>query len=616
MNTSRSSIDVAITMRDGTTLRADVHLPDGADDTRFPTVLIRTSYNKGVPHAELDVPAYVDRGFAVVLQDVRGRYRSEGTHYHGQHEREDGFDTLEWIARQPWCNGRVGMTGQSYVAAVQAAAAASGSPHLVSMFHVKAPSSYYLHGARRGGNFANFVLPIEFVFACSSPEAAADPTLETHLRLQFKDVQTWLSRLPFRPGRNPFTPVPDVERFFLDIQEHHEYSDFWRSNVLWAPDEHVADFSPTAALFVGGWYDQFREDRWFSVLRDRPDNDVYLLMGPWGHRDFHHCLGDVNFGASARLSADEYTDLQLSWFDQSLNHSASTGVRPRVTYFRMGGGSGRRTTEGLLDHSGSWHTADDWPLPETTWSNFYFHPQGLLATTPPSSVGNTSTYVHDPADPVPTIGVTSMFVGEVVLNRLAVRVGTEQADYSDLWVPYGPQDQRERHDVFGCTSDLPLWSRRDVLTFETPPLDDDLEVTGPIEVHLWCSSTAVDTDFVVKLIDVYPPNEDYPHGYAVNLSDGVLRASYRHGFERRQLLEPGEIFRLHLTQDLMYPTSNLFTAGHKIRVHIASSDYPAVDVNPGTGAHPAVAGLAHRAQNTIYHDANHPSHIVLPVVGR
>ena len=598
-------------MRDGTILRADVHRPGGGAERPLPTVLLRTPYDKSRDYAELDPRAYLDRGFAVVVQDVRGRYRSEGSHYHGRDEVEDGYDTLEWIAAQPWSDGKVGMTGLSYPAAVQCAAACSGTERLVSMFHVKSPANYYLSGARRGASSLGYVLPIELLFACTSPEALADPTLARALRESFARAPDWMGRLPLRAGRNPLASVPDVERFYLDVQEHSEYTDFWKANRLWSPEEHVDEFTDTAALFVGGWYDLFREDRMYSLLRRRGDRPVRLLMGPWCHRDFAATVGDVDFGPSAALSPDRYTELQLEWFEETLQGVPPSGPRPPVTVFVMGGGTGRRTADGRLDHGGRWRTADDWPLSATRFTPYYLHGGGrLLPDVPPGEPQRPSRYVHDPDAPVPTIGGTGFFLRDTVLDARAE--GRAQTD-DDLWVPYGPQDQRERLGVFGCSSDLPLSSRTDVLTFETEPLPADVEVTGPIEVTLWISSSATDTDFVVKLVDVYPPNEDYPHGYAMNLGDGVLRAGYREGFERRVPLEPGEAYELRIGPELMYPTANLFCRGHRIRLHIASSDYPAYDVNGGHGER-AGDGVPVRALNTIYHEPGRLSRVVLPVI--
>lgn len=602
-----NSYEVEIPMRDGTVLRADVHLPD--TPSSHPAVLLRTPYDKGRAHPDLDVDAYVQNGFAAVLQDTRGRYRSDGSHYHGRGEAEDGYDTLEWLAGQPWCNGRIGMTGISYPAAAQCATACSGTSSLGSMFHVKAPSNYYLSGARRGGNLLGYWLSIELLFACTSPEAAEDPALEQALRESFEELPAWLERLPLEEGQNPLSSIGDIERYFLDVQEHAEFDDFWVENRLWSPEEHLDDFADVPMFLVGGWYDLYREDRLFSVMRGRKEAPLRLVMGPWGHLDFARRVGDVDFGAEAEWSAERFTTIQLDWFRETLGEEGVSSQGPPVQVFVMGGGSGDRTSEGLLNHGGYWRSAEDWPLPEVRPTPFYLHPGGeLVIGQAPAGAADPTAYVHDPEHPVPTIGGTSYFVGVGIVDALQGK--SEIAD-PELLVPYGPQDQRESSGP--SPHGLPLSSRPDVIVFETAALEADLELIGPIEATLWLSSSAADTDIVLKLIDVYPPSSDYPHGYAMNLCDGVLRASYRCGFRSREPLEPDTVYELRLGPDLIYPVSNRFCAGHRIRLQIASSDFPAYDVNPGHGLRTAGEGLPTKALNRVFHDRERPSHVVLPL---
>ncbi len=600
--------EVDIPMRDGTLLRADIHLPETG--LSHPAVLLRTPYDKGRDHPELAVDAYLRAGFAAVLQDTRGRYRSEGSHYHGRDDEEDGYDTLEWLAAQPWCDGRIGMTGISYPAAAQCAAACSGTSKLGSMFHVQAPSSYYLNGARRGGTLLGYWLGIELLFACTSPEAKADPVLEQALRGSLEDLPAWLRRLPLREGQNPLSAIADIERYFLDVQEHVEFDDFWTENRLWSPEEHLDEFADVPMLLVGGWYDLYREDRLFTVMRGRKQAPLRLVMGPWGHGSFGRRLGDVDFGAEAEWSAERFTSMQLDWFKETLTGDAPPAHDSPVRVFVMGGGSGARTPEGLLDHGGHWRSARDWPLPEAQPTPFYLRPGGrLTAGTPPVESAGPTPYLHDPENPVPTTGGTNYFVGVGVVDALQGK-----GDLADLGkvVPYGPQDQREAVGISG--DGLPLCARNDVIAFETPPLAADVELIGPIEATLWLSSSARDTDIVLKLIDVYPPSADYPHGYAMNLCDGVLRASHRDGFAGREPLEPDAVYELRLGPELIYPVCNRFVAGHRIRLQIASSDFPAYDVNPGHGLPSPSGGVPRKALNRVFHDPERPSHVVLPLM--
>jgi putative CocE/NonD family hydrolase len=262
-----------------------------------------------------------------------------------------------------------------------------------------------------------------------------------------------------------------------------------------------------------------------------------------------------------------------------------------VRIFVMGGGDGRKTYDGRLNHGGAWRDEAEWPLARTQYTAYYLHADGTLGPTPPAADDPPSGYSFDPRDPVPTIGGN-------------ISVGFEL-------LPNGGYDQRGAPMFYGCTDTLPLAARPDVLVFQTPPLEQNVEVTGPLAVKLWASSSAVDTDFTAKLIDVYPPNPDYPDGYALNLSDSIIRARYRKDRTRPEFLTPGDVAEFEI---VLYPTSNLFARGHRIRLDISSSNFPRFDVNPNTGEPLGQHRRVEVAQQTIYHDATHPSHIVLPVI--
>ncbi len=600
--------DVPSTMRDGVVLRSDVYLPAAATRDmaeRLPTVLVRTTYDKRDPSGSIDPELFAEHGYAVVIQDVRGRFASEGTFYHGIAEVDDGYDTLEWIAAQPWSNGRVGMTGISYLAAVQCAAACSGSPHLASIFHVKAPLDYYRNGNRHGGNFNMYMVPITFFFASTGPEAAADPVLQASLLEAFHDGPDWLQRMPIKKGLNPLAATPGIEAWLYDMMTKADYDEFWKSVPLWQPGEYIAQYVDVPGCYVGGWYDMYREETFYEMLVPRKAGPIELIMGPWTHRSFASFSGDVDFGLEAEWSPAEYYAVQLRWFDRTLKGKSVAVEELPVKIFVMGGGSGRRNADGRMDHGGRWREEHQWPLTRTQWQSTYFHPGNRLSTDLPPADGGSMTYVYDPANPVPTIGGVNYFL------RGRREEVPKPADL-ELYVPYGAQDQRERRGVLGCSTDLPLSSRHDVLVFQTEPLTTDIEVTGRPVVKLWFASSAVDTDFTAKLIDVCPPNPDYPDGYAMNLSDGILRVRYRQSFEEASFLVPDEIYECSFE---LYAVSNLFKAGHRIRVDISSSDYPAYDPNPNTGGpimHPGQVPII--ARNTIFHDAQHPSHVLLPLV--
>jgi len=593
--------DVAIPMRDGVVLRADVYRPADSHGLELPTVLVRTTYDKSAPEPDIRPASFVERGYAVVVQDIRGRYASESTFYHGTFEVDDGSDTLDWIAAQPWSNGRVGMTGISYLAGVQCAAACSGNPHLSSIFHVFAPSDYYDCGHRQAGNAAHYMIPITFMFGATTPEVRRDPVLTESLTSAFGNSEEWLRRLPLKPGLSPLAATPKIEQWLLDIVGRPEYGEFWTGVPLWEPHEYVDRYGDVPGCYVGGWYDMYREETFYELLASTKQGPIRLVMGPWTHLSFHGgadgTAGDVDFGPQARLGLDWFYDLQLRWFDETLKEPApEVEPEPPVWIFVMGGGDGRRTEQGKMRHSGRWRHESEWPPARATERELYLAAGGRLRPSPAGDGTPPTRYVFDPSTPVPTIGGVHYFLR-----------GT---DPFDLFVPYGPQDQRERRGALGCDTDLPLSARPDVLVFQTDPLGADLEVTGVPVVELWVSSSARDTDFTARLIDAYPPNEDYPDGYAMNLADGVLRMRYRESRSEARLMTPGEVYRVELR---LY-ASNLFQAGHRIRLDVSSSSFPAYDVNLNDGGPLMTAATPVAAVNAVHHDVVHSSRLRLPVI--
>lgn len=599
---------VMIRMRDSVELSCDIFRSSKHShlvEEQMPVILVRTSYGKEQSKKQLDPVYFAQRGYVVVIQDVRGRNGSEGKFYPGSCEVEDGYDTLEWIAQQSWSNGKIGMTGISYVASVQHAAAISGTPYLTSMFYVKGCGDYYQHCFRRGGTFMTYRVPLSFSLAIKSKEAQKDPELRQSFTDAFSDSSNWIGRLPFQQGDTPLSVLPDYERYMLDQIWQMDYGQFWKKSPLWQPKEYLDKHSDVAGYYVTGWYDKYRADILYSALSaKRKSKPIKLLIGPYTHLDFDHYSGDVDFGSEVVMNDEDYLKLQLKWFDQTLKEN-NTGVldEPPVKIFVMGGGDGRKTIGGKMNHGGTWRFENEWPLARALDTKYFLESKGGLSEFQQTQNDFSSVFFYDPNNPVPSIGGTSYFV--------------QGNNYIDddlrnlLFVPYGAYDQREKAEFFGCQTNLPLSSREDVLVFETFPLTQDLEITGPLTVVLWASSSCVDTDFSAKLIDVYPGNEDYPGGYAMNLTDSIIRARYRYGFEQPELMKPGTIYQFNIE---MPPISNLFKAGHKIRLDISSSNYPTYDRNPNTGKTYAADSSSIVAENTIYHDAKHPSHVVLPII--
>jgi putative CocE/NonD family hydrolase len=263
-----------------------------------------------------------------------------------------------------------------------------------------------------------------------------------------------------------------------------------------------------------------------------------------------------------------------------------------VRLFVMGGGSGRRNADGRLEHGGHWRAETTWPLTRARPTPYYLRAGGALSTTAPDGAAPPFRFRYDPASPVPTIGGT-------VTSGQPIMVG-------------GAFDQREAPAFFGSRPPyLPLARRQDVLVFASAPLERDLEVTGAVEAQLWIASDCPDTDFTLKLIDVYSPSADYPNGYAMNLTDGILRCRYRNSWQHPSMMRPGEIYRIRIEA---FPTSNVFKAGHRIRVDVSSSNYPHFDVNPNTGEPEGRAIRQRIATNRVYVDRTRPSHVVLPVI--
>ena len=608
--------DIMVKMRDGAKLGIDIHRPARQGNPvngSFPVILIRTLGGKQNIDRIFHPVDFVQRGYIIVIQDVRGLYSSDGSYYHGRDEGRDGYDTIEWIATQPWSDGKIGMTGVSYGAAVQTAAAALNPPHLSSLFHIESPPSYYLYGLRHGGVFLNFLLRSAFQFARASKIGRGDPVIGKAIMVDWLNQWDWLYRLPPKKGLSSLAHAPDAEAWFLEPFYNEEYGEFWTRLPLWEPLHYVDNFADAAGYYFGGWWDPYNEDIFYSTLIKRNTKPLKLIMGPWPHarplNGLKSYFGQVDFGPQSVLAGEDFRAMHLRWFDETLK-GEDTGIldEPPVKIFIMGGGECSRNKAGRHQHGGEWRLENEWPLARTQYTKYYLQAGGKLAAGRPGPEPSFSRYYYDPDNPVPTIGAQYPFWTAGWLRyEIPDLLGAPTEE-----VPYGPYDQREDPRYFGCKTSLPLSSRHDVLVFQTPPLERDIEVTGPITVHLWASSSAVDTDFTAKLVDVHPPNEDYPSGFEMNLADYILRARFRNGFEKAEMMTPGTIYKFTIP---LRSTSNLFKKGHRIRLDISSSSFPQYSRNPNTGD-AYMMGKTIVAENKIYHDEQHPSHVVLPIIPR
>ncbi|MBS3941667.1 MAG: CocE/NonD family hydrolase [Actinobacteria bacterium] len=582
-----------VPMRDGRTLATDVYLPAHGSGP-WPVIVERTPYHRERTILVRAAHYFSRHGYAFALQDVRGRYDSDGDWDFGVNEAEDGYDTVEWLASQPWSDGRVATTGLSYSNSTQSSLATLRPEALVTQFRCQGQSSYYVSGLRMvGGALDGRMYPFMLHMALSDPRARADAQLTQRIEahLAHDRLMPILLRGTIDAGTTVLAEFPDYERSLLDTLTRGGFDDHWRNRTL-SPQEYYDDVPDVPMMLVGSWYDMHTKGTLndYVELRRRLSQPIHLIMGPWLHGEEpvrHSFSGDTEFGGAA---AFDYNDERRRWFDHVLR-GIDSGLQdePPVKLFVMGGGSGRRrmdapTPTHRLDHGGTWRWEQEWPLARMQPTPYYLHAGGAL--TADASTGTESiTYRFDPRNPVPSVGGAMSGVSSVARP--------------------GGLDQRDP------TSGLPLEQRADVLVFRTAPLEVDTELTGPVLATLFVSSDAPDTDFTVKLIDEYPPSPDWPEGFSLNICDGIIRSRFHEGFDHEAMLEPGEIYRLEVD---LSATSNLFVRGHRIRIDVSSSNFPKYDVNPNTGEPLGRQRSSRPANNTVHLSADHPSQVLLPVI--
>ncbi len=550
--------DLPVPMRDGIRLSADVYLP--AEEGPWPVLLARTPYDN---NGDMDIGFWwAQQGYAFVTQDVRGRYDSEGDFVPWDNETEDGYDTIEWIGQQPWCDGNIGMSGGSYVAQVQWQAAFTQHPLLKAiaprvMGNNLWDSPHFQNGA--------FGLGVNAVWGWRT-------MARTTQRIDKIDWPAVLRTLPLRKMDEMSGKRHPAFSTWLD---HHDYDDYWKSTAV---DEHFGRFT-IPVLQVCGWFDLYSAGMMlnFTGLREHAGNELarqnqQIVMGPWTHQQAGSLMaqtdtsaGDRDFGVPSLLDTRA---IELRWWDHWLKGIDNGAEREApVKLYVMG--------------ADTWREEQEWPLARTEWTPYYLHSgggantlrgDGMLSTEKPGTEP-VDHYDYDPELPAPTMGGCNCCNPEIV--------------------PWGMYDQR------------PVEMRDDVLVYTTPPLEQDTEVTGPVVVQLYAATDGRDTDFTAKLVDVLPD------GTAWNLCDGIVRARYRDGRGPAELLEPGEVYEFTID---CWVTSNLFKAGHRIRVEISSSNFPRFDRNLNTGDPIADDASPRVAHQTIHHDAEHPSHILLPII--
>ncbi len=593
--------DVMIPMRDGIKLAADIYRPaiDGVPlEDKLPILLQRTPYGKEVREVLAERATYFARHrYVVVVQDCRGRYKSEGVFTKYLNEAEDGYDTIEWLAKLPYTDGQIGMWGGSYAAHVQAAAAQLNPPHLKTIL-VDMGGTYngWDHAILNHGVFE--FKQLTSAFSSKRREAKRNPAV--FYMLEQERVEDWVLAFPFRKGLSPLSAVPNIENYIFEMMAHSAYDDYWKQLGLnWSI--RYPETSDIPMLHISGWYDTYCGTAIgnYVGLHQIKKGPIRLLMGPWMHAGHTRTYaGEVEFGPSAVIK-DYFSTFHLQWFDHFLK-GKKNGVaqQPPIKIFVMGTGDGHKDKNGHLYHGGYWRSEKEWPLVGTRYTKYYFHADGALSPKLPEPGSIPITYTYDPRDPVPTIG------GSVTGWPLT-------------WG--GAFDQREREykgnaieGFFGSKPPyLPLKARPDVVVFQTEPLTEEVKVIGPITVVLYASSTAPDTDFTTKLIDVYPPSQDFPSGFEMNIMDGIIRARFRNSPEKPELMKAGEIYEFVIEP---FPTANVFKKGNRIRIDISSSNFPRFDRNPNTGEPIGMNRRMVTADNSIHVDREHPSHVILPII--
>jgi uncharacterized protein len=558
---------VPMTTRDGVRLFADVYHPKS--DDKFPVVLIRTPYDKSVGWTVAGAFKIAPRGYVVVIQDVRGRYTSEGEWYPFRHEQNDGYDAVEWAAALPYSNGKVGMMGASYVGATQVLAAIAAPPHLSAIAPNMTASNYHDGWTYQSGAFEQW-------FDQNWTTQLAQNTLQRVIT-ENSNALVGSHALPltdypvFNFGQLPADAqlTAKIAPYYLDWLAHPDYDSYWKQ---WSIEEHYSNIA-VPMLNVGGWYDIFNGGTLRNYMGAKAHGSTeaartqqHLLIEIGGHAGFGRKIGDVEFGPHAVENV--YDEVIVDWYDFLLKGIKNEFATDKpVKLFLMGVNEYRQE--------------DDWPPPQAKYTKYFLHSSGKanslrgdgsLSTTAPKSE-SPDTYVYDPMNPTPTVG------GPLCCDAKHMEPG--------------PRDQRS------------VENRDDVLVYSVGPLAQDLEVTGPVTATLFVKSSAVDTDFTGKLVDVRPD------GFAQDLTEGIFRMRYRESPERQVLINPGQIYEINLD---LWATGNVFQKGHTLRLEISSSNFPRFDRNLNTGEQIVFGKNAVSATNVILHDSEHPSALIVPVI--
>jgi len=568
-NEVRVHLDLKVPMRDGVLLSADLYRPPAGE--RFPALLCRTIYDNQRPRDVDWACAFAQHGYAVIIQDCRGRYDSDGVWDPYVCEAADGYDTQQWMGAQPWCNGTIGTYGVSYVGFTQILPAPFRSPYVKGLVPIANQEDNFGHiycdGVLQLQNAINFAWignrTVQPYLAFAFGAGLFGPGVIPGEGRKIVDADALYRRLPLISALDDVVDRP-AYRLYLS---HPTFDDYWKSYSMKGKYKDV----DTPALFITGWYDNLVHEQfkcfagWTREARSQATRErTKILVGPWHHNALGSAdrSGDVEFGPAAAV---DLVNVHLRWYDRRLR-GAPNGVDddPAVRLFVMG--------------ANVWRDEREWPLARTVYTKYYLHSRGRanslsgdgrLDETPPQAEPSDA-YSYDPEHPVPTLGGQSMMRGNT-----------------------GPKDRRA------------VEARDDVLVYSTDPLPRDVEVTGPVSLVLYAASTAVDTDFTAALVDVHPD------GRAISICEGIVRARFRESTDTETLIEPGRIYAYRIS---LWETSNVFLRGHRIRVELSSSNFPRFNRNLNTGEALATGSRWQTARQMVMHHAEGPSHLLLPVI--
>jgi putative CocE/NonD family hydrolase len=555
----RVQIHQAVPMRDGVILSADIYRPTSPG--KFPSLLLRTYWGKHEPSKIKMALYFAKRGYAVVIEDVRGRFDSGGQWTPYVHEPEDGYDTQMWVGKQPWSNGKIGLFGESYDGFTQLMPAPLHSPYVKAMVPFACQQTNFGHLYNDG------ILQLGTVYTAGlfMVGHTLQPTIGGVYGPGIKiiDWDSVFRRLPLISALDSIADVPWVK----DWIRHDEYSDYWASYGLKGKYSQIQ----APAYFVTGWYDNLVHETWHNFISFREQGGsaearrgTKIIVGPWIHGGAAPDKNwPVDFGPDSNI---DLNDLHVRWYDQWLKSDKPfTDDGPPIRLFVMG--------------ANMWRFENEWPLKRTKWTSFYLSSQGKAnslsgdgaLSEAKSSQQTQDHFTYDPNNPVPTVG------GQIAI-------------FPDVWGP------RARNEV---------QKRGDVLVYTTPTLKQDLEVTGPVELKLYAATSTVDTDFTATLTDVYPD------GKAVLLCEGIRGVRFRESLEHPTPVEPGRVYEYTIS---LWETSNVFKAGHRIRLEVSSSNFPRYARNQNTGEPFGMSAETKIAEQTIYHNDQYPSQLILPVI--